>query len=98
MEIPSGQRHELCRGLHAEQNVIIQAAVHGIALSGAELYCTTQPCLICSKMLINCQFTKIYFAHGYPDELAVEMLYEAGVEFGLLQLENKEFVAAHGGP
>jgi dCMP deaminase len=49
-------------------------------------------------MLINCQFTKIYFAHGYPDELAVEMLYEAGVEFGLLQLENKEFVAAHGGP
>ena len=51
--VPSGERHELCRGLHAEQNVIIQAAVHGIPLSGADFYCTDQPCLICAKMLIN---------------------------------------------
>jgi dCMP deaminase len=88
MNIPSGQRHELCRGLHAEQNVIIQAAVHGIALNGAQLFCTTQPCLICTKMLINCHFTKIYFAQGYPDELAVGMLGEAGVDFELLEMEG----------
>ena len=53
MGIPSGQRHEICRGIHAEQNVIIQAAVHGISLRGAEIFCTTQPCIICAKMLIN---------------------------------------------
>ena len=90
MNIPSGQRHELCRGLHAEQNVIIQAALHGIALRGAELFCTTQPCLICSKMLINCQFTKIYFAQGYPDDLAAGMLREAGVRFERLEIKDSE--------
>lgn len=81
MGIPSGQRHELCRGLHAEQNVIIQAAMHGVRLEGAEIYCTTQPCLICTKMLINCGIAAIIFDHGYPDELAVDMLREAGVRF-----------------
>lgn len=81
MGIPSGQRHELCRGLHAEQNVIIQAAMHGVRLEGAEIYCTTQPCLICTKMLINCGIVAIVFANGYPDELAVDMLREAGVRF-----------------
>ena len=78
--IPSGQRHELCRALHAEQNVIIQCALHGLSLSGAEIYCTTEPCLICTKMLINCQVRAIYFAAEYPDELANAMLIEAGVE------------------
>ena len=78
--IPSGQRHELCRALHAEQNVIIQCALHGLSLSGAEIYCTTEPCLICTKMLINCQVKAIYFAESYPDELANAMLTEAGVE------------------
>ncbi len=81
MGIPSGERHELCRGLHAEQNVIIQAAVHGIPLKGAEIFCTTQPCLICTKMLINSSITAIYFAEGYPDALAREMLEEAGVVY-----------------
>lgn len=81
MGIPSGQRHELCRGLHAEQNVIIQAAMHGVRLEGAEIYCTTQPCLICTKMLINCGIVAIVFNNGYPDELAVDMLREAGVRF-----------------
>ena len=81
MGIPSGERHELCRGLHAEQNVIIQAAVHGIPLKGAEIFCTTQPCLICTKMLINSNITAIYFAEGYPDALAREMLEEAGVVY-----------------
>lgn len=77
--VPSGQRHEICRGLHAEQNVIVQAAIHGISLAWSEVYCTHQPCLICSKMLINCGITTIWYASGYPDELAVPMLAEAGV-------------------
>ena len=78
--IPSGQRHEICRGIHAEQNVIIQAAVHGISLRGAEIFCTTQPCLICAKMLINCGVKKIWIAEGYPDPLSEKMLEEAGVQ------------------
>lgn len=77
--IPSGQRHEICRGLHAEQNVIIQAAVHGINIQGAELYSTTHPCVLCSKMLINCGIRRIYYAEDYPDDLATAMLREAGV-------------------
>jgi len=88
MGIPSGERHEICRGLHAEQNVIIQAAIHGISIAGSEIYCTTQPCLICAKMLINCQVTAIHFAEAYPDELSQSMLREAGVKFGLLPLEK----------
>ncbi|MCF8037926.1 MAG: dCMP deaminase family protein [Desulfohalobiaceae bacterium] len=83
--VPSGERHELCRSLHAEQNVIIQAAVHGIPLAGADLYCTDQPCLICAKMLINANFRKIYFAKGYPDELAVALLDESATEYELLE-------------
>ena len=79
--VPSGERHELCRGLHAEQNVIIQAAVHGIPLSGADFYCTDQPCLICAKMLINCNVTTIFFAQGYPDTLAVSMLDESSTAY-----------------
>jgi dCMP deaminase len=82
--IPSGQRHELCRGLHAEQNVIIQCALHGLSLAGAEIYCTTEPCLICTKMLINCQVRAIYYAEQYPDELANAMLKEAGVDYAYM--------------
>lgn len=77
--IPSGQRHEICRGLHAEQNVIIQAAVHGINIYGATLYCTNQPCVLCAKMLINCGIKKIFYAESYPDDLAAVMLREAGI-------------------
>ena len=83
--IPSGQRHEICRGLHAEQNVIIQAAVHGISLKGSEIYCTHQPCLICTKMLINCGIAKVYFLEPYPDELAAAMIKEAGIPFEALK-------------
>ena len=78
--IPSGQRHEICRGIHAEQNVIIQAAVHGISLRGADLFCTTYPCFICAKMLINCGVKHIWVSENYPDELSKAMLAEAGVE------------------
>ncbi|MBT8762693.1 cytidine/deoxycytidylate deaminase family protein [Desulfohalobiaceae bacterium Ax17] len=88
LKIPSGQRHELCRGLHAEQNIIIQAAVHGVSIADATIYCTTQPCLICTKMLINCGITAIYFAEGYPDELAQQMLKEAGIKFKLLSFDS----------
>ena len=82
--IPSGQRHEICRGLHAEQNVIIQAAIHGVQIKGAIIYCTTQPCLICTKMLINCGVEAVYYAESYPDELAESMLKEAGIPHAFL--------------
>ena len=78
--IPSGTRHELCRGLHAEQNVILQAAYHGIPISGATIYCTNKPCVICSKMIINAGIKKIYYDEGYNDPLADQMLEEAGLE------------------
>ena len=84
--IPSGERHEICRGLHAEQNAIIQAAKHGTAITGSVLYCTNLPCIICSKMIINAGIKKIIYDEGYPDRLGEEMLTEAGVE--LLKLEK----------
>ncbi len=80
MNVPSGQRHELCRGLHAEQNAIIQAAWHGVSISGGTLYCTYQPCVICVKMMINAGIVKVVYAGGYPDELAQEMLKESDLE------------------
>ncbi|MDD3294294.1 MAG: cytidine/deoxycytidylate deaminase family protein [Geobacteraceae bacterium] len=80
MGVQSGERHELCRGLHAEQNAIIQAAKHGTSINGATLYCTTMPCIICSKVLINAGILRIVFSEGYPDSLAGEMIEEAGIE------------------
>jgi len=77
--IPSGERHELCRGLHAEQNSIIQAALHGFSVEGATLYCTNMPCSICSKMLINARIEKIYYKEGYADSLSSVLLAEAKV-------------------
>lgn len=85
MGIPSGQRHEICRGLHAEQNIIIQAATYGVDISGADIFCTNYPCVQCAKMLINCKIKRIYYAQAYPDELAMEMLKEAGL--AIMQLE-----------
>jgi dCMP deaminase len=76
--IPSGEHHELCRGLHAEQNAIIQAAYHGVAINGAELYCTHQPCVLCAKMLVNAEVGAVYFQGAYPDTLAMEVFEEAG--------------------
>ena len=78
--IPSGERHELCRGLHAEQNAIIQAAYHGISIAGSTLYCTNKPCVICSKMLINAGIKKVIYEEGYDDPLADQMLAEADIE------------------
>jgi dCMP deaminase len=99
MGIPSGMRHEICRGLHAEQNVIIQAAVHGISLAGAELYCTHQPCLICTKMIINCGIAGVRYAEPYPDELAEKMLNEANIPHGMLPVPDApELCFPPGGP
>jgi len=80
MKVPSGERHELCRGLHAEQNAIIQAARHGVNIDGSTLYCTTMPCIICTKMLINAGIRRIVYEEGYSDDLAREMVEEAGIE------------------
>jgi len=79
LNVPSGERHELCRGLHAEQNAIIQAAKHGVNISGGTLYCTNSPCVICSKMLINAGIARIVYLEGYPDQLSQEMLAESGI-------------------
>lgn len=79
--IPRGQRQEVCRALHAEQNAVIQAAVHGVPLQGqVTCYNTTLPCVTCTKMLINANVKRIVYRDPYPDELAQEMLAEAGVE------------------
>lgn len=78
--IPSGQRHELCRGLHAEQNAILQAALHGVSLKDAVIYTTHQPCSLCAKMIINVGIKRIYYIEPYPDELAESLLREAGIE------------------
>ena len=79
LNVPSGERHELCRGLHAEQNAIIQAAKHGTNIDGATLYCTTMPCIICTKMIINAGITRVIYGAGYADELAREMIAESGI-------------------
>ncbi|MBQ4649092.1 MAG: cytidine/deoxycytidylate deaminase family protein [Firmicutes bacterium] len=78
--VPSGQRHELCRALHAEQNAIIQAASMGHAIEGGTIYITHQPCVICAKMIVNAGIKRIVVKEGYPDELAVEILDEAGLK------------------
>jgi dCMP deaminase len=78
--IPSGERHELCRGLHAEQNAIIQAAVFGTSIKGSVLYCTNTPCVVCVKMLINAGVTEIIYSGEYPDDLAKRMLAESNLK------------------
>ena len=80
LHIPSGQRHELCRALHAEQNAIIQAAKVGVSTEGATIYITLQPCVICAKMLVNAGITRIVHRGEYPDPLSQSILAEAGIE------------------
>lgn len=89
LNVPSGQRHELCRGLHAEQNAIIQAAHLGQSIAEGTLYCTNQPCVICAKMIINAGIKRIVIKEGYPDDLAREMLDEAGLNIEILKREKK---------
>jgi dCMP deaminase len=80
LKVPSGERHELCRGLHAEQNAIIQAALHGVSISGSEVYSTTFPCVVCAKMLINAGVRRVVYKGDYPDKLSKRMLVEAKVK------------------
>ncbi len=80
LAIPSGEKHELCRGVHAEQNSIIQAAINGTPAQGSVLYCTNHPCSICAKMIINAEINTVYIADPYPDKLAGDLLSEAGID------------------
>ena len=85
LKVPSGERHELCRGLHAEQNAIIQAALHGVNTKNSTLYCTNHPCVICAKMIINAGIARIVIRDGYSDKLATDMLKEAGISVETLK-------------
>jgi dCMP deaminase len=85
--IPSGQRQELCRGLHAEQNAILQAAAFGVSLKDSELYCTHQPCVTCAKMLINAGIKRVVFLGSYPDELSLELLEEGKVALERIEID-----------
>ena len=78
--IASGTHHELCRAVHAEQNAIIQAALHGISIEGATLYCTHQPCILCAKMMINARVIKVVYQQSYPDGTALDFLEQAGID------------------
>ena len=98
LKIPSGERHELCRGLHAEQNAIIQAAVHGVSIRDATIYVTTHPCIVCSKMLMNSQIKEIVYAQGYPDELAELMLLESSINKRRFELPEAEMQSMLGEP
>jgi dCMP deaminase len=78
-DVPSGTRHELCRAVHAEQNAIIQAALHGISIEGATLYCTHQPCILCAKMMINAHVRRVVYSQSYPDDASLKFLSLAGI-------------------
>ncbi|OPX30568.1 MAG: cytidine deaminase [Candidatus Omnitrophica bacterium 4484_171] len=80
LHVPSGERHELCRGLHAEQNVILQAALHGISVNGSTIYITNAPCSICAKMIINAGIKEVIYADSYPDRMAQDFLKEANIK------------------
>jgi dCMP deaminase len=83
MGIPSGERHEICRGVHAEQNVIIQAALHGISLEGSTIYCTHTPCVLCAKMLVNAKIKRFVSFGRYNDNSFRSLFKEAGIEIDI---------------
>ena len=80
LNIPSGERHEICRGIHAEQNAIIQASLHGVSLEGSTIYCTHTPCILCAKMLVNARIKRFITFGSYNDSTFVELFKEAGIE------------------
>ncbi len=88
--IAHGTRHELCRAVHAEQNAIIQAALHGVSIEDATVYCTHQPCILCTKMIINGRMKRVVFQNGYPDEMSIQFLEQAGIEIVRMQEEAGE--------
>jgi dCMP deaminase len=88
--VPPGERHELCRGIHAEMNALLQGAIHGVNVHDATLYCTSHPCVLCVKMLINCGVTRIVICGDYPDELAKRMLKEASIPVHIINLPDRD--------
>ena len=78
--VAHGTRHELCRAVHAEQNAIIQAAIHGVSIEGSTVYCTHQPCILCTKMIINGKIKRVVYENGYPDEMSLQFLKQADIE------------------
>ena len=85
LKVPSGERHELCRGLHAEQNAIIQAAYYGVPIKGSILYVTCHPCSVCAKMIINAGIKEVVIKEGYPDKMAEKFLKESNVKVRYLK-------------
>jgi len=85
LKVPSGERHELCRGVHAEANAIIQAALHGVNTEGSTMYCTHQPCSMCTKMAINAKVKEIVYRDSYPDELSMQLLKDAKITIRRLE-------------
>ncbi len=83
MKIPSGTRHEICRGIHAEQNVIVQASLHGVSLEGSTIYCTHTPCILCAKMLVNAKIRRYVSFGRYSDNQFAALFKEAGIEFDI---------------
>jgi dCMP deaminase len=91
LKIPSGERHELCRATHAEQNAIVQAAALGVSIKDSVMYSTTHPCILCTKLIINAGIRKIVIEDSYPDQMSEEMLKQAGVEIVVARrVESKE--------
>jgi len=88
-KVPSGERHELCRGSHAEQNAIVQAATYGIPIKDAILFCTNLPCSICIKMIINAGIKTIFYEEGYPDDLSEKLIKESGITLTKIQKDVK---------
>jgi|TARA_B100002003_G_C13842549_1_gene413419 dCMP deaminase len=88
--IPSGTRQEICRAIHAEQNVIIQASLHGVSIEGATIYCTHTPCVLCAKMLVNARIERFVSFRKYSDDSFIEMFEEAGIEIDIKQRPPSE--------
>ena len=90
MNVPSGKQHEICRGIHAEQNAILQASRYGIPIAGAKIYITNQPCVLCAKMLINTGISEIIYEGTYPDKMAKDILSEADIKVTRYNNENEK--------
>lgn len=91
-EIPSGTRHEICRAIHAEQNVIIQASLHGVSLEGATIYCTHTPCVLCAKMLTNAKIERFVSFRKYADDTFIQLFQEAGIRADILEKPSTDIV------
>ena len=88
--IPSGTRHEICRAIHAEQNVIVQAALHGVSLGGSTIYCTHSPCILCAKMLVNARIARFVTYGKYSEEAFRDLFDEAGIVFDALPVPPRD--------